>query len=166
METMPLVVPKNTGQKKTVQLCLFANIVLLTVIGVLMVVFDSNSKYFRLGPHSDFVVVSVRIDTTMRYIILLVITTIINTIKVLVEDIATPILTFSIYNPDKKVITEFTKRELRFYSTTSFLVNNLRYIFEVMITISQIDIAVFSVFIEQLTGMYTINSLLNQKHFR
>lgn len=166
METIPLMIRENTGQKRTVQLCLFANIVLLTLIGVLMVVFDSNSRYFRLGPHPDFVLVSVRIDTNMRYTVLLVITAIINTIKVIVEDIATPILTFSIYNPDKKVITEFTKQELRFYSTTSFLVNNLRYIFEVMITISQIDIAVFSVLIEQLVGMYTINTLLNHKAFR
>jgi hypothetical protein len=130
-----------------------------------MVVFDSNSKYFRIGPHPDFVLIAVKIDTVTRYVTLLVFTTIVNILKVIVEDIATPILTFNIYNPDKKIITEFTRSELRLYSTSSFLVNNLRYIFQIMITISQIDIAIFSVFIEQIVGIYTINSLLRTKQF-
>ena len=154
------------SQKHRVQLCLFLNVTLLSLIAVLMVLFESDSGYFKLGPHQDFVLISVRINTMTRYIVLLVLTTVIKTTKVLVEDVATPILAFSIYNPDKRVITEFTKSELRFYATSSFLVNNLRYVFELMLTISQIDIAVFSVVMEQLVGMYTINMLLKDKIFR
>ena len=77
-----------------------------------------------------------------------------------------PVLGFSIYNPDKKVITEFSKNELQFYACSMYLISNLRYIFEIMLTISQIDIAIYSVIISELTGIITIRMLLNEKEFK
>lgn len=153
------------NQKRKVKICLIVNVLLLSLIGSIIFFFDSNSKYFRIGPHEDFILISVKIDTYSRYFFLLFLITFVNITKILIEDLGTPILAFTIYNPDKQLIKEFTKSELRFYSSSLFLVNNLRYIFEIMLTISQIDIAIFSVFIEQLTGVYTINMLLKEKKF-
>jgi hypothetical protein len=76
-----------------------------------------------------------------------------------------PVIGFSIYNPDKKVITEFTKNELQFYGNTMYLTSSLRYIFEVMITITQIDIAIYSVIISEITTIFTMRLLLNEKRF-
>ena len=152
--------------KRQVQLCLILNGLLLATVGVLIFLYDSKSNYFRFGPQEDLVVISVKIDTYQKYFILLGLITIINIVKVLVEDIATPILTFNIYNPNANIIDgDFTRTELRILASLSFLVNNLRYIFEIMLTITQIDIAIYSVFIEQLTGIYTINNLLKSKMF-
>lgn len=154
------------SQKQKVKFCLILNIVLLTTIGALIFLYDSNSKYFRFGPHEDLVMISVKINTWKKYCILLALVTITNIVKVLVEDIATPILTFTIYNPSNNVIRgDFTRSELRILSSSSFLVNNLRYIFEIMLTVTQLDIAIYSVFIDQLTGVYTINQLLKPKIF-
>lgn len=154
------------SHKRQVQLCLVLNGLLLATVGILIFLYDSKSKYFRFGPQEDLVVISVKIDTYQKYFILLGLITIINIVKVLVEDIATPILTFNIYNPNANIIDgDFTRTELRILASLSFLVNNLRYIFEIMLTITQIDIAIYSVFIEQLTGIYTINNLLKSKMF-
>ena len=76
-----------------------------------------------------------------------------------------PVVGFNIYNPDKKVITEFTKNELQFFGNMMFLTSSLRYIFEVMVTITQLDIAIYSVIISEITTIFTIRLLLNEKRF-
>ncbi len=43
-----------------------------------------------------------------------------NCIKVLVAELGEPVLVFNVYNPDKKVIDDFTKFELLFYANTMF----------------------------------------------
>ncbi len=46
-----------------------------------------------------------------------------------------------------------------------FFVSNVRYVFEVMITVTQIDIAMFSVIVEQIVSIITVNLLVNEKKF-
>ena len=46
-----------------------------------------------------------------------------------------------------------------------YFVNNIRYIFNVLINIIQIDIALFSVIVEQIVTNFTIYILLNEKKF-
>jgi hypothetical protein len=71
----------------------------------------------------------------------------------------------NVYNPDKKEITDFTKLQLYFYANSMFFINNIRYIFTILISITQIDIALYSVLIEQLIVMITTKMLLNEKNF-
>jgi hypothetical protein len=71
----------------------------------------------------------------------------------------------NVYNPDKKEITEFSKSQLYFYANSMFLINNIRYIFTILISVTQIDIALFSVLVEQLIVIITIKMLLNEKKF-
>ena len=46
-----------------------------------------------------------------------------------------------------------------------YLIDNLRYVFTLMITIAQIDLAIFSVIIGEITSFFTIRKLLNEKTF-
>jgi len=71
----------------------------------------------------------------------------------------------NVYNPDKKEITEFSKSQLYFYANAMFLINNIRYIFTILISVTQIDIALFSVLVEQVIVIITIKMLLNEKKF-
>ena len=151
--------------KKKIQLALGANIFLLSLIVLLMFTFATDSPYFRIGPQDDLILVSVNINTYGKYYALLIVIATIQISAVLIEDLGLPILTFNIYNPDKHIITDFTKNELQIYGNLMFLINNLRYIFQVLVTITQIDIAVFSVFASQLTGVITIRYLLNEKQY-
>ena len=83
----------------------------------------------------------------------------------MIEEIGMPVLSFSIYNPDKKVITEFTKNELQIFGNAMYMVSSIRMVFEIMITITQIDIALISVIFTELASMFTIRMLLNEKEF-
>lgn len=159
------LLPKKVTVVQKVRLCLLLNISLLTIVSLFISIFASNSQYFRFGPNPDFVIISVEIYNYYRYIILLTMITCINIIKVIIQEIGEPILVFNIYNPDKKVITEFTNCELQLYGNMMFFVSNLRRVFEIMVTVTQIDIALYSVFIEQLTSIVTVSFLVNEKKF-
>ena len=151
--------------KTKLKYCVTGNILLLVVIVIIITHYQRESKYFRFGPSNDLIVISVNINTNARYLILLLIISLVKITKVVVEEIGMPVIGFSIYNPDKKVITEFTKNELQFYGNTMYLTSSLRYIFEVMVTITQIDIAIYSVIISEITTIFTIRLLLNEKRF-
>ncbi len=111
------------------------------------------------------IVISVKIDTPNKYSVLLVIIAVINVSKVIVEEIGMPILGFSIYNPDKRVISDFTKNELQFFANGMFMVSGLRSVFMTIVSITQIDIAIWSLFVSECASFFTIRMLLNEKRF-
>jgi hypothetical protein len=74
-------------------------------------------------------------------------------------------LGFNIYNPDKKIITEFSRLELQFYANSMWILNSLRKVMFVVISISQIDIALLQVLYGEVTSFYTIRLLLLEKQF-
>ena len=148
-----------------VRLCLVLNACLLVAVLSTIVTFSSKTKYFRSGPHDDFVLISVAIDTWERYVLLLGFISIMNCIKVLVAELGEPVLCFNVYNPDKRVITDFTRVQLLVYANAMFFVSNTRRVFEVMITITQFDIALFSIVVEQMASMGTVYYLVQEKEF-
>jgi hypothetical protein len=70
-----------------------------------------------------------------------------------------------VYNPDKKVITEFSKFELQLYANGMWIITSLRNVMMIVISISQIDVALLQVLYGELTSLYTIRMLLNEKSF-
>ena len=150
---------------RKLQICLLANILLLLFVTTLMIEFESKSTYCRIGPQDDLYILAFKIDTWKKYYIMLGLISFIKITKVFIQEIGMPVLGFSIYNPDKKVITEFSKNELQFYANSMYLVSGLRYVFEIMVTISQIDLAMFSVIISEFASFFTIRLLLNEKKF-
>ena len=153
------------NQLKKVLICLIINIILLFSVIFFVTMFASESKYFRFGPNEDFIVISVKINNQNRYNILLSLISLVKITKVIIEEIGNPIMDFSIYNPDKKIITEFTKNQLFIIANLMYLVSSIRYVFEVMITVTQIDIAIFSVFATGFAGLVSTRFLLNEKTF-
>ena len=148
-----------------VRMCLILNSFLLFAVLFFIFNFASTSKYFRAGPHTDFVLISVPINTWERYTLLLCFISVMNCIKVLVSELGEPVLCFNVYNPDKQVITEFSRSQLLVYANAMFFVSNTRRVFEVMITVTQFDIAVFSIVFEQLISMCTVYYLVQEKEF-
>ena len=88
-----------------------------------------------------------------------------SNICVFIGEIANPIIGFNIYNPDKKVITDFTKNELQFYGNTLYIIDSTRYIFKVMVLVTQIDLAFISMLSGEIISFITIRMLLNEKEF-
>lgn len=152
-------------QLTKIRICLILNTFLLGFISFFITYFAGNSKYFRFGPNHDFIFISVQIDSYNRYYGLLGLISLNNIIKVLVGEIGEPVLVFNVYNPDKKIITEFSKTQLLFYANSMFLISNTRRVFEVLINVTQIDIAIFSIIVEQLISIFTVCFLVNEKKF-
>ena len=86
-------------------------------------------------------------------------------IRCVVNEIASQILGFNIYNPDKKIITEFTKNELQIMANSMWLITSLISALSILVTISQLDIAILKVIYSELIAVYTIRVLLNEKEF-
>jgi hypothetical protein len=107
----------------------------------------------------------VHIDTWTKYIITLVFIAIVDIIRVISEEIGMPIINFNIYNPDKKVITEFTKFELQLYGNSMYALTSIRGVFITLISITQFDIALWSLLIGETSALFTIRALLNEKIF-
>ena len=148
-----------------VRLCLGLNVFLLALVATCVCVFASNGAYFRFGPSSDFVLIGVPINTSAKYVILLCLIALMDCIKVLVAELGEPVLVFNVYNPDKRTITDFTRSQLLMYANLMFFVSNTRRVFEVMITVTQIDIALFSICFEQLVSVCTVCVLVREKRF-
>jgi hypothetical protein len=88
-----------------------------------------------------------------------------NCIKVVVSEIGEPVLVFNVYNPDKNVITDFSRQQLLFYANGMFFISNVRRVFETMITVTQFDIAIFSIVLEQLVSVVVVCFLVHEKRF-
>lgn len=155
-----------TNNNRRLKYCIIANFTLLCFISlVISFMSDPNDKYFRIGPNEELSIMSVKINTKTRYLLLQISMAFIEIISVVVNQIASPILGFNIYNPDKKSITEFGKNELQIMANCMWFINNLIGALSIMVTISQVDIAILRVIYADLTSVYTIRMLLNEKEF-
>ena len=151
---------------RKMQICILVNFVLLMVISLTVSCLASdNAPYFRFGWSETLILVSVPINTRRRYIVANLVISLVQIADVFVNEIANPILGFNIYNPDKKHINEFTKNELQLYGNLLFGINGIKGVFLVLVSITQIDIALISLFAAEFTSIVTIRMLLNGKTF-
>lgn len=151
---------------KQIQWCLAVNVCLLTILVILIATSTDASPYLRIGPSKDLVILGVKIDTWRRYIVCNAVVGIIQATDMAITDIAVPILNFNIFNPDKQVITDFGKLELQLYAQIIWLVNALKSALLIMVTISQIDVAIIKVLSGEVASIITVRMILNKKEFR
>jgi len=149
--------------------CLIGNIFIFLFLIIIINCFKIHNNYFRFGvpPPSEnpLVVISVQIDTYLKYSILLIIIGIINCSKVIIDGVGIPIIDWNIFNPDKTKIIDFTKNEILIYSNLFYLFSGLRQLFTILISITQFDIALYSVLISQCASYFIIKYLLDEKQF-
>lgn len=143
--------------------------VLLNLAGVLaMVVFilegaTRNQDIFAFGPSPDLRVMQVPIDTWKKYWSLLGCMCFLRSLDVFVNDIGSPNLGFSIYNPTTRTVYGFTKNQLQLLANGMWLVNSVGGVFRLMVSVSRLDVALISAFASELASVFTIRYLLNQK---
>ena len=161
--------PKHATGKKVnnrLKLCVFSNFLVLLFIIFLIVEFDdSDSKYWRFGPFDDLIIVSVKVDTWLKYWLLVMIVAILKITQCFISEIAHPIIGFRIYNPDLHVVKDFTKNELQFYGNSMYLIDAIRSALMIVMSITQVDIALWGVLFAEGASIFTIRMLLNEKSF-
>lgn len=146
--------------------CILVSALLTIATLILTAVFANNSGWFSFGPSDNLVIAGVIIDTGLKYIILVVIIVLNSVIDMIITEFAQPILGFNIYNPDKNVITDFkSKRELQILASLYWAFNNLRAVFTILISITQVDLALIKWLVLEITAIYTVGTLLSKKKF-
>jgi hypothetical protein len=151
--------------RRKLMLCLTGNVCVLAIVGCAVYACGTSGLYWRFGPHPDLVIIAVQIDTWQKYGTLLALIAVVESSRVVVEEFGMPILGFSIYNPDKKTVTEFSKNELQFFANAMFFISAIRGVLLVMVQISQLDIALWGVLVSQCASVITIRQLLSEKQF-
>ena len=145
---------------------ILVNAITLFCIAIPIVFMASDdSPYFRFGPSDTLILVSVAINTKLRYCVALSFITLLKITDVGIDEIANPIISFNIYNPDKTVIEDFSKNELQIYGNLLYGIDATKQVFLIMVSITQIDIALVSMFASELASIVTIRMLLNEKTF-
>jgi hypothetical protein len=138
---------------------------LILVITIVCIFRDPDSLYFRLGPSEDLVIISIRINTWNKWCVLLLFIGIIKSVEVIVNELGSPVLAFSVYNPDKKHIIDFTKNELNFLTNSMWFVNGIRVILLIVVSVTQFDIALLGAISSEIVSIFTVRQLLNEKTF-
>ena len=137
---------------------------ILTFMTLLFTTFFAEDKgWFSFGPSTHLSIAGVIIDTREKYIVLVIVVVLNSVIDMLISEFAQPILGFNIYNPDKKLITDFqSKTELQLLATLYWSFNNLRSVFTNLVSITQVDLALIKWIVLEITAVYTVNSLLSK----
>lgn len=151
--------------KFKIQLC-------ITVLGILNGLFISmiiimmiDNGIFEFGPSQNLSVLGLKLNTWRRYIVFLSVVFIYEAICQVCDEFGTPILGFSIYNPDRVVINEFTSRQLYLYSNLMFGLLSLKYVISTIVIVSRLDITLCVVVSRQIATLFTTSKLIKQKTF-
>lgn len=144
-------------------LCVVVNIFGLAALLTFIFGEAPHKSILQFGPSPDLFVLQVRIDSWYKYFSLILANCLSRSLDVLVNDIGSPNLGFSIYDPTKSKVFGFRKWELQLLANAMWMTNGLMSIFRMMVTVSRFDIAFIAQLASEVTSIFTIHFLLNQK---
>jgi len=152
--------------QQRLKLCIIGQFVLLiSVVIPIVLLANKQSTYYKFGPNEDLIIISIKINTWLRYGILLIYVFIFRVCKVFITELGMPILSFNIYDPNRKKVEGFTRNELQIQANTMYMLNAIRYALTLQLAIIQIDIALISAIFSELASIPTIYILLKDKEF-
>ena len=148
------------------QISIIINMILILICCMSFFIFNNNqSNYFNWGWSNTFTFVSISINTPLKYFLLCVFICFFNFSEILLNDIGFPIIHFSTYNPYNKNIDDLSRYDLELYSNIIFFIQAFKKLTQVLITLSQIDIAFVSLLSYQISAYFAIKYLLDNKNF-
>jgi hypothetical protein len=147
-------------------MCLLAKFMLffMVVIGI-AALYDGAGTYVAIGPSDNLVLISVYVNTAPRYLMLQAFLICYEFIRVVTNDVANPIIGWTIFNPDKKRVRGISRNKLQLFANLLWLLDRMMAVFEILVTLTQIDIALLRGVYSELVSIVTIRWLLNEKVF-
>lgn len=126
---------------------------------------EGSGGYWNVGPHDSLMLLGTRINTVLRYTMLLCFITVMAAAQMYASEYGTTILMREVYNSASgHVIVGFSsKAELRALSSLFYLLNSVFYAFSIMLVVAQVDLAMIAVCAKELIGIYTFASYLENK---
>ena len=89
----------------------------------------------------------------------------IRAVETVVSEVGGPILSFWIYDPDLKEVKDFTYNQLSFLGNAMWLCSGIRGVFSMMVSITQIDLALIGVIFSEIVSFFLVRALLKEKTF-
>jgi hypothetical protein len=161
--------PGASDDHRKAQFALAVNVCALFFVVTLIFIYHTETAYFRFGPSDTLSVVSVQVNSGARYAAVVLVLALLGVADVLVDEIGTPVLGFRIYNPfagtARDPIVQFSRLELQLMGNAMYLVSHLRYVFAVVATVTQVDLALWTVLFKEGTSVFTVYYLLHDKKF-
>ena len=146
--------------------CVSANCVSALLIVFLTCLYTTPGRgYMTFGPSDHLIIGSVKVDTWDKWAALISLIAVWSVTDVFIHTVGSPILGFTIYNPDKKNVTEFKKNELQILANVNGLSSSVKHVFGIIIAVSQIDMALTAILFSEATSIVTTRMLLNAKTF-
>jgi len=153
-------------KKLVLNISIIINLLFLFLfMGSLFAYNKEPSSYIQIGWSDNFVFASVTINNPLKYSLLCLFIIILNISEIFLNDIATPLIQFTTYNPYKLIIHDFSRFELQSYSNIIFFIQTTKRFIQIYVTFSQIDIAIISMVSSQVGVAIAINYLLDNKTF-
>lgn len=149
---------------RKIQVCIGLNL-LLVILTIIIITTNAEKSLLKIGYSNDLYIIGVQINTFNKYILLHSIIFIIEFCYSIIYEYANPIMYFNVFNVDKKEITEFGKLELQIYAQTLWFLCSLKYAIMIIVSITQLDIAIAKVIYNEIAVAIVIRVLLNGKTF-
>ena len=151
--------------RNIVIICIGINILSTVFVGLLIIVFGNQSSYLQFGPNENLLFLGIAIDDYYRYLALLALIAFIQLTSVIYVELASPIISFNVYDPNVKNIENFTKNELHFLTNLGFTISGVKNVLSILLSVSQVDIALWNTIVFEIFCVFTVRFLLNKKTF-
>ena len=124
-----------------------------------------HEHFMCLGPDADFIIFKTPIDTWAKYIALMIMIVITETIMVVIDQIASPIIKFNIYNPHVNRIEWIRQSKFQFLYD---VLNTFKMFIElilIMMFLIKFDIMLLGVIVRSITRHFTSQYQMSLKYF-
>ncbi len=142
-------------------LCVIASYV--SVLPIVIFVLASTTIPFGPSESLKLTGVDITIDTWGKYIGLISITIFLKISGVVIGDIGSPTMGFSIYNPTTTTVYGFTLNQLWTLSTFMWFSQAVKGVFNTLILTSRLDIAIIGIIGSELASIVVVRYLLSTK---
>ena len=145
-------------------LCFFANAITLISFIVLVCVFGTG-QYVKFGPSEDLNLIGIKIDTWSKWGISIALICVISIVDCITLEFGMPFISFRIYDPDVKEIKDIKPVELQILANGMYFCSSMKRALYTLAIVTQLDYAIFRVLASEITSIYTIRVLINEKKF-
>jgi hypothetical protein len=128
-----------------------------------ILVFTALNSKWEFGPSTTLTLSGIVIDTWSKYMTVLVMCISMKITEVVLNDIGSPSLGFSVYDPTTRVVYGYSRNRLEVLTNTMWAANSLSYIFKTMVIVSRLDVALISAVASEIASIVVVHYLLNQK---
>ena len=152
--------------RQRVRTGLLANTLILTaIIAIVCYMNDGTTDYFHIGWNDSLKFITCSINTSGRYFVLMLTLALMKVIETYTYEYVNPRLANPIYVYPERPELIFGRYEFQFYANLNWLIQGVKRKLMLFIAISQIDVALVTVLVSQVTSIYTIQQIIKNKQF-